>query len=112
MRTDPEHPLERQAHPADLPTYARHGCCPLTGELEPTHVNYDPADLQALGLSVDELNTYGDLLLDPEGPTIHRLLGYPEQIQPGDMQLDSQPRPVLLTGPSLSSRPAPEVGAG
>jgi len=86
--SEPGDVLERRATPGTVPRDARYRPTPLAGTVEITHVGWDSAEIESLGMSSDELSSYVEIVEHDRAP-IHRLLGHPEPIQ-NDMQLECQ----------------------
>jgi uncharacterized protein YwqG len=82
--------LEPRPTPDDVPEEGRFAAVALTPSPETTYAPWELSEIDALGLTRDELAAYADVLgrLDEPSP-FHRLLGHPEPIQ-GDMQLECQ----------------------
>jgi uncharacterized protein YwqG len=80
--------LVRRDPPDDLPAEGSFAAMRLHPSLELTFAPWELSEVAALGLTRDELFSYGEIIGDGD-QTIHRLLGHPEPIQ-GDMQLECQ----------------------
>lgn len=81
-------PLEPREPPRGIGGTGAFASTALVGIAEVSYPPYDSPDLDRLRLSRDERFLYGDARGDA-GETVHRLLGYPDQIQ-GDMQIECQ----------------------
>ena len=88
LYTEASADLARREFPDALPEYGRFRPITLRPEAEIVYAQSELSELDALGLSPDELATYDELIEEDGGP-IHMLLGHPNPIQ-GDMQLECQ----------------------
>lgn len=74
--------------PPTLADEGRFTAVSLRPRIEWTFPDLDSLEMDAIGLTVQESDAYGDLLGDGE-ETVHRLLGHPEPVQ-GEMQVECQ----------------------
>ena len=83
--------LRPKSQPLSLPEEIRFRACKVTFVNEITFPSWDSDDIEKLKLSQNEHERYFELpgTGAGEGKPIHRILGYPDQIQ-GNMQLDCQ----------------------
>lgn len=83
--------LRRASPSVPIPDYSVYPSCALAFRDAITFPGWESLYIQALNLTVEEVEKYWKFLdaVDPKGSPRHQLLGHPEEIQ-GEMQLECQ----------------------